>query len=133
MPDPNLLAAAEKINAVLAEHDLAAIVILQGPKSLHFVRKIDPTWSCAWFTEPDATGAVGVRLRAKREDFPSKDAHKACVEATTGMFLGFHHQLLSDADMIMQIITMLAHHFPEIAHNMILEQISGGETGGDRR
>ncbi len=72
--------AAEEIKAILQNYDLAAMIVLQGPEELTFVNAISPSWSCARLNEE--TGEL--RIRAKREEFASREEQKRCVEATPG-------------------------------------------------
>jgi len=119
MPDPNLKAAAEEIKGILRKYDIAALMTLQGPKSVEFVREVSPSWSCARLE----TGPQGIRIRvrAQRADFPSLAAQKECVEATVGMMMGFEHQARRDAEDMQNLISILAGHFQSIS-NVISEE-----------
>lgn len=111
----DLKAAAEEIKAIVRKYDLAAMIVLQGPKAVEYVREISPSWSCAKFEQhPD--GSYGIRVKALRASYPSLEAHIACVAATTGMFIGFEHQAQKDAEDMAKVIKMLAHEFAEISN-----------------
>jgi hypothetical protein len=118
-PDPKLKEAAAEIAAVLKKHDIAAIITLQSEDGIEFLREISPTWSCAFFERRD-DGALLLRIRAKAEEYPSKEAQKKCVEETVGMIFGFHHQAMQDEEAIMQVLAMLARHFPDMFNRIDL-------------
>jgi hypothetical protein len=102
MPDPVLKAAAEEIKSVLRKHDIAALITLQSPNSVEYVREVSPTWSCAKVEQmPDG---LMIRVRAKSAEFASKQDQKLCVERTVGMLIGFKHQSERDADCMSDLI-----------------------------
>jgi len=88
MPDPKLKIAAAEIEAILQKHDIAGIVMLQSPSHLEYIMAIAPSWSCCWI-EDYGNGAKAMRVKAKREDFPSKAAHVEALGNSIGMILGF--------------------------------------------
>lgn len=116
----DIKAAAEEIKAVLKKYDLAAMVTLQSPHKMEFVREIAPSWSCAFFEETPE--GCGIRVRAKSTDFPSKEQQKECVEQTIGMFFGFEKQASDDRELMENLIRMLVRTFPEIASFMAREK-----------
>jgi len=113
MSDPKLILAAGEIKAVLRKHDIAGVMLLQGQKTMEFVREISPSWSCARLVPAlDGNGYV-VRVRAKREDFPTAAAQKECIENTLGMLIGFQHQATRDAQDMGSVIARVAR---EVGH-----------------
>lgn len=85
MPDEKLLAVIEEIKALLIKHDVAGMVWLASQDSTQYLHQLSPTWSCASF-EP-ALG--GIRFRAKRIDFASREEHVKCLQNTIGMLASF--------------------------------------------
>jgi hypothetical protein len=124
--------AVDEIKEILEKYDLAAMVSVLDRTDMAFIRRIDPTWSCAWM-EPvpdDPDGAVQVRMRSKWVEYPGdseeekKAAQKLQVEATTGMFIAFLNWLGETRDQMVQITAMLAKHYPQIMHS---EKWTGGK------
>jgi hypothetical protein len=62
---PKLKIAMEEIKAILDKHDIAAVVVLHEPSFIECLTRINPSYSCASFTEKEE----GIRVRAKLEDF----------------------------------------------------------------
>lgn len=114
--------AAAEIKAVIAKHDLAAMVILQSPSNLEYVNEISPSWSAAKLS---ADGAF--RLRARREEFPSRDAHINCLKETVGMLLSFMRQSERNAANLTEVLGIVGKHL-DVAHT---ERWTGDETRGD--
>lgn len=122
MPDDRTVPekAIDEIKEVLERHDCAGLVVVASKDQVAFVRKIDPTWSCAWM-EPvpgDTDGKVTVRIRSKLEEYGGdKERQKAEIEATTGMFIAFMGWAEGTREQMLQITTMLGRHYPEILHS----------------
>lgn len=113
---------------ILKKHDLAAMVIVMDQSNSAFIRRIDPTWSCAWMEEVEGKDGFLVRIRSKLVDYGGdKERQKAEVEATTGMFISFMQWCENTKENMFQVTTMLAKHFPEMLHS---EKWTGGKTGG---
>lgn len=74
----------EEIKPILKKHDCAAIVLLASEEHMEFLYEISPTWSAATL-QPDGQ----LRIRALAAMYPDKATHKATVERTTGLFMGF--------------------------------------------
>lgn len=86
MKCPNMEAARLKIVAVLKEHDLMGAVMIAGKKRSGFFQEVSPSWSCARVDESPA--GVGVRVKCKREDYPSAEAQKRTLALTVGGIMG---------------------------------------------
>jgi len=115
MPDSNLKAAMEEIKAVLKKHDCAGMIALTSESHVEYLNEFKASWSCAWIEEfPD--GSVGVRVRAKRKDFPSHEAQNKAVSLTVGMFLAFANMAEKQQAQIKDILAMLLPHFGEVKH-----------------
>lgn len=121
--------AVDEIKEVLEKHDLAAMIIVMDQTDIAFVRRIDPTWSCAWTEEAEGSdGAFTIRIRSKLADYGGDKARqKSEVEATTGMFIAFMQWCGETRENMVQITAMLAKHFPEIMHS---EKWTGGKWNG---
>jgi pyrroline-5-carboxylate reductase len=114
MPDPKLQSAMAEIKAVLKKHDCAALVTLASPSHTEYLYEVAPSWSCAWL-QPMPDG-FAIRMRSKLKDYPSKEAQKKTVEATTGMFLAFANMAERQQKQMTQLIAMLGKSFEEISH-----------------
>lgn len=102
MPDPKLKIAAEEIKAVLLKHDCAAIVVLCSESHLEWLHHVTPSWSCARLQD----GVL--RIKAKREDFPTVEAQKKCVTDTIGMVVGFLDAANNTAAQMTEVARLLA-------------------------
>ena len=109
MPDPILKEAADEIKAVLSKHDIAGIVFLGSQTHSEFVYALCPTWSCA------KVEGGAIRIRALRSEYPSQEAQRKCVEATTGIFCGFQNLCARGLLNMQAIIPALGKHF-DISH-----------------
>jgi hypothetical protein len=109
-----------EIKAICAKHDVACLAVVCSVDDVAFLRRIDPSWSCAWM-EPvpgDTDGAVQVRIRSKLVDYGGDKARqKREVEATTGMFIAFMNWAGETVEQMKQITAMLGKHFPVIKHH----------------
>ncbi len=85
--DPNLLAAMEKIKVILAEHDIAGIVLLESQTHGEWLNHISPSWSAAMMFKDEK--GEGIRVRCLAKDYPTKEAHAEALRVTTGMLCGF--------------------------------------------
>jgi hypothetical protein len=79
--DPALKAAVKEIKAILKDLDLGAVVLLNSPHYAEYLTHF-PQWSCL-----QMQGDGEVRMYAKRDDFPSLEDQKACIECSTGMIM----------------------------------------------
>lgn len=106
--------AVEEIKAILRKHDLAGMVFVQSPDEAAYLREITPTWSCTFFK--DTPQGLCLRIRSKLADYPSKEAQKASVEATTGMLMAFLNEAERNVEDLGSVVAMIARHFPDIRH-----------------
>ena len=83
MPDPKLKEAMEEVKAILAKHDIAAIVVLASQTHGEHLYHVNPSWSCVKL-EGDA-----LRIKAQRQDFPDLETQKKCVTESVGMLAVF--------------------------------------------
>lgn len=60
---PKLKTAMEEIKAILAKHDIGAMVVLHTPGHSEFLNKIDPSYSCIIQTGDH------IRFRSKLADY----------------------------------------------------------------
>lgn len=105
--------AIEEIKAVLARHDLAGMIVVQDAGESAFLLKIDPSWSCAkWEQTPEG---VGIRIKAKRSDYPSKEEQDKAVGATAGMILSFINQCDRNSEELGRLVEMLSRYI-DIKH-----------------
>lgn len=87
MPDPKLKTAVAEIEAILAKHDVAGVVLLSSTTHLEYLLELSPSWSCCrWEQHPE--GKV-LRIKALRADYPSKEAHDLVLKDTVGLIMGF--------------------------------------------
>lgn len=98
--------AIKEIREVLKKHDLAGVVMIQDTLELAYLKEVSPSWSCASLS---ADGEF--RIKANREDFPSKESQKACIESTLGMVLGFMNESERNHKDFSHIVAMFSEHF----------------------
>jgi hypothetical protein len=114
----------DEIREILEKNDLAGMVLVQDRSNSAFLRRIDPTWSCAWMEPEGPDGKVGVRIRSKLADYGGdKERQRADIEATVGMFISILNWCGETNNNMAQITAMLAKHYPEIMHS---EKWTGG-------
>jgi hypothetical protein len=112
--------AIDEIKEVLAKYDCGGFACVVSKDDIAFVRKIDPTWSCAWLQGPvgeDGAAILRIRSRLKEDYDGDKDRQKAEIEATTGMFFVVHRWCEETAENMKQVIKLLAEKFPDIRHH----------------
>ena len=89
---PKLKTAMEEIKAILAKHDIGAMVVLHTPGYSEFLNKLNPSYSCIIQTGDQ------IRFRSKLADYggDKKKWQKVttdslnllqCITETTGMVL----------------------------------------------
>lgn len=92
MPDPQLKTCIEEIKPILRKYDCVAIVMLQSQTHSEYLLHLDPEWSIVKFvTLPD--GGLGLRVKAKRSEYPSIEAHQKAVSLGVGVLMGFAHMM----------------------------------------
>ena len=126
MPDPKLQEARKEIERICNQYDIGAVVVLASESHLEFLHKVDPSWSCAQIEHIGTK--VGIRIRSKLEDYPSKDAQKKCMEDTIGMFIGFIDALTFSAEQMKGVAGMVAQKM-EITHWTKFEGGTRSEPG----
>lgn len=87
MKDPDMQAASDEISAVLRKYDLMGVVLLSGKERTGWNIEISPSWSCVR-PAPAEEGAVGFRIRSKREDYPTKNEQEHVLAETIGGIMG---------------------------------------------
>lgn len=88
MPDAKLKACIEELKPVLRKYDCVAIVLLQSRTHAEYLIHLEPEWSIVKFVErPD--GNLGIHIRAKQAEYPSKEAHQKAVSIGVGILMGF--------------------------------------------
>ncbi len=99
----------EEVKVVLAKHDIAGVVLLASQTHTEYLYEFSTSWSCAKI-EGDQ-----LHIKAKREHFPSKEAHVKCVTETVGMLAGFGDVMAQALDAMTRVLRALGQQF-EIAH-----------------
>ena len=107
--DPHLKAAMEEVKAILDKYQCGAYVVLQSPFFSEFLIHF-PTWGCIALIDAGDNNTE-VRVYAKREQFPSREAQKAHLEASAGMILHLDTVLTQHANQFRQLGKMLGAHF----------------------
>ena len=94
-PDQQRLKIARaKIEGILKEHDLGAVVVLHTPGMTEFFYDVTPSYSCAWIDE----AAHQLRVKSKQEDYAGdKAAQLQDQAATANMMHGLAADLTSAA------------------------------------
>lgn len=109
---PKLKTAMEEIKAILAKHDIGAMVILHTPGHSEFLNKLNPSYSCIIQTGDQ------IRFRSKLADY---DGDKQAWEKKT-----------TDSLNLLQCITETAGHvlLPLMDFTEKLEAQLNSERGG---
>jgi hypothetical protein len=110
MPDPALQLVIDELNAVLKRHDVGAIVLLASKTHTHYLHQLGTSWNCIWF-EGDM-----LRIRCKRQDFPSADAQKEVLSHTIGMLGGLVDAARQEADKFEELLRMIGQSGVEFDH-----------------
>lgn len=110
MPDPKLKPIMAEIEAVLKRHDVAGVVMIQSQTHIEYLMEIAPTWSCCW-CERHAEGLL-LRVKAKRADYPTADAHHKVLHDTVGMIMGFTDCARSVAGNLEMVAARIADKVP---------------------
>lgn len=108
MRDSNMEAARLKIMAVLKEHDLMGSVLICGKERSGFFSELSPSWSCASISE--GLKGMELRIRAKKEDFPSKEVQQETLRATVHGIFGLHHVHANVGEMLKGLIQIIGKH-----------------------
>lgn len=78
---PKLKETMARINAILAEQDIAGYVVLHEPGFAEYRLAIAPSWSVL-----QMIGEEGIRLRSKLEDYGGdRERQRKEIEATTNL------------------------------------------------
>lgn len=85
----NMEAARVKIIAILKEHDLMGAVMIADQERSGFFQEVSPSWSCA-IAEKTPQG-VGIRVKCRREDYPSEQAQEKTLALTINGLMGMMH------------------------------------------
>lgn len=101
--------ALDEITAVLKKHDMAGLVLVANPTHVDWRMHISPSWSCARFEEATG-GGVMLRVRAKKEDFPTVADQKLCLERTVGTFVTFQDTMRALEGKLDDVLVMLSQH-----------------------
>jgi hypothetical protein len=122
MPDPKLIAAMEEVKAILAKHDLTAVVFLGSPSHVEYHYKLHASWTCCRLEEDGQ-----FKARLKTSDYPSPLEARKVVEETVGMLAGF-------ADVTQQAHENLSGTLKMFGQRFHIEHVSAEEPrhGRDR-
>lgn len=99
----------DEISAILKKYDMTGIVAVANRTHCDYRMEIEASWSCARF-EKDAGGNVLFRVRAKRADFPSAEAHHAALETTVGTFVTYSDILDCLNNNVQSVLVQLSKH-----------------------
>lgn len=96
-PDQQRLKIARaKIEGVLQEHDLAAVIVLHTPGMTEFFYSVTPSYSCAWIDEK----AGQLRVKSELANYGGDKAMQIRDQAATAnMIHGLAADLLNAAGM----------------------------------
>jgi hypothetical protein len=109
-PTPHDLdAAGEEIRVVCRKYDIAALVTLQAPGKMEWVRELNPTWSCVKIAK-DEQGRPHISFSVVNLATPpaSEEERKHAIVQGVGMLMGFQHQANCDLQMLEPMIEDLA-------------------------
>lgn len=108
MPDPILITASKEIEEILMKHDIAGVVLLTSKTHSEFLMHLDPTWSVCTFEK--ITGGRVLRFKAKRADFPSKEAQGVAISDSIGIIMGLRDAAQRVVGDMTSVAEMLAKH-----------------------
>lgn len=103
-PDLKLRAALNEIHAILKKNDIAGVMLLCSETHHERLLELSPSWSCVQIQ------GDFVRIRSKREDYPSKEAQNETLQKTAGLIFGLMKASMESADNLEQLIRCLAAH-----------------------
>lgn len=86
MSDPRLKTAMEQIKAVLREHDIAGIVVLNSETSTEYLVHLETSWTAIRIE--DGERGVGIQFRCTKADIPDDARRKELCRATIGTLAG---------------------------------------------
>ena len=91
-PDQQRLKIARaKIEGILKEHDLGAVVVLHTPGMTEFFYDVTPSYSCAWIDE----AAHQLRVKSKQEDYAGDKAAQLQDQAAHELYLRLERERYS--------------------------------------
>lgn len=102
-PDARTLEAIRKIRAVLTEYDLFAAMTVISPERAHWLYHTDASWSVLSLDQQTGQG----RVRAKRADFKTSEAHRRVIDLTCHAIYqcrDLGHQQVRDMTMLIQML-----------------------------
>lgn len=101
VPDQQRLKLARaKIEGILKEHDLGAVVVLHTPGMAEFFYDVTPSYSCVWIDE----AAGQLRAKSKLSDYGGdRNAQVQDQAATSNMINALASELTSAAEMFASI------------------------------
>ncbi len=129
MKCPNMEAARLKIVAVLKEHDLMGAVMIAGQERSGFFQEVSPSWSCA-IAEETPQG-VGMRVKCRREDYPSEQAQEKTLALTINGLMGmmYVHQFIGQTlTGVMQMISRKV-DIRSVVFDQCIQQAQAEEDG----
>ncbi len=103
-----ILPVLDEISAVLKKHDMGGLVMVANQSHVDFRMEISPSWSCARTVMDEEGNLAAIRIRAKREEYPSAEAQKECLEKTIGTFVTFDHTMTVLQEQIKAVLAMVA-------------------------
>lgn len=104
-----ILPVLDEISAVLKKHDVAGLVMVANQNHCDWRMEVSPSWSCAWI-EKDGEGKEMIRIRSKKEDYPTSEARNKTLEVTIGCFVTFGDSLDRLRSNINQLLVMISKH-----------------------
>ncbi len=111
--DPRLKDAMAEIAALLQRYDIGASVHLVSQTHSEYCYHF-PTWSVAQFAQEEP-GRWGIRVRSKKEDFPSREAQHQANEVTAHLLCQLRDLGAQDLVQIEQVLEMVEKHW-QIRH-----------------
>lgn len=118
MPDPRLQILADQFDAMLKKLNVGAVVLLASPTHTHYLIQLEANWSCITLENGF------LRIRSKKEDYPSIEAQKKVLGDSVGMLAGFI--TISDRikDNFERILMMLNDSGCEVEHRSVHEKLA---------
>lgn len=106
----DLIPVLDEISAVLKKHDVTGIIVVGNRTHCDFRMHVTATWSCAVVVKEEGTDREMVKVRSKREDYPSREAQVEVINHTVGTFVTFSDILDRLNGNVKSLLVMISRH-----------------------
>lgn len=107
--NPQIAPVLDEIKEVLKKHDMVGLITVGNSTHTDFLIHVDATWSCARIEKSDEQGYF-IRIRSKRDEYPTPEAQKESLDKTVGTFVTWHDLLPVLHQQVEKVLIMCAQH-----------------------